>query len=362
MRSRHPRARHIVAAALVACVVGCVLGALYLVRDPTPRFLERRSHLTSWTESSAELVDGHLVHTARLVAASGLTVDIAVKRPAGTDGAAAGRAPSAERDEQRRPGVVLLGGHRTGRDAIKLIPDTRGAVVAALSYPYAGEHRLKGLVQILEHVPAIRAAMLDTPPALMLALDYMSRLPYVDASRVEAAGVSLGVPFVCIAGAMDPRFSRIWAIHGSGGSYVPLEHNMRAKIRFAPLRVVAAGLSTVIIAGPRLAPENWVDRISPRPFVMINALEDEQLPRASVEALYAHASHPKEIVWVPGKHVRAREETVRDLVNLVLDRMIADTVSVSSRIEQETETGNSRLRRPTSTVATDTPRRSRRSR
>jgi hypothetical protein len=308
VRARRVRKRYLAAGALALCLAA----GLYLTRDPTAHFLARRSHVVSVAESPPELVDDHWVHTARLTAASGLTVDIALKRPASLDAAEAAA----------RPAVVLLGGHRTGRDAIKLIPHTRGTVVAALAYPYAGEHRLKGLVPILRHVPMIRTAILDTPPALMLAMDYLSGQPYVDAARVEVVGVSLGVPFVCIAGALDPRFARIWAIHGSGQSFAPLEHSMRPKIPFSPLRVAAAGLATVLIGGPRLAPERWVDRIAPRPFVMINATEDERLPRRSVELLYERARQPKDITWVPGKHVRAREEVVRDLVNMVLDRMV----------------------------------------
>ena len=300
--------------ALLATIVVCALAAVGLTRDPTPYFLERRSHLVSWTETPAELVDGHWVHTARLVAASGLAVELAVKRPAAL-------APG---EPKQRQSVIVLGGHRTGRDAIKLIPDTRGTVVVALAYPYAGEHRLKGVVPVLRHVPMIRRAIRDTPPALMVAMDYLSRQPYVDPRRVEAAGVSLGVPFVCIAGALDQRFSRIWAIHGSGESFTPLEHNMRRTIPFAPLRVPAAALATLLIGGSQLAPERWVERIAPRHFVMINAVDDEKLPRRSVDVLYERAREPKEITWIPGTHVRAREEQVRGLVNMVLDRMLAD--------------------------------------
>jgi dienelactone hydrolase len=294
---------------VIAIVALCAAATLYLLRDPTARFLERRSRLVAVTEDSAELIDGHWVQTVGLTASSGLQVNLAVKRPAmGTTGA-------------RRPLIVLLGGHRTGRDAVALIGDTRGTVVAALSYPYRGNPRLKGLA-VVKQVPAIRDGVLDTPPALMLALDYLGAQPDVDSQRIEAVGVSLGAPFVCIVGALDRRITRVWSIHGSGDSYAPLEMNMRSNIRFAPARVLVAGLSTLLIAGPRLAPDRWVARISPRPFVMINATEDERMPRTSVEKLYAAAREPKEIIWLPGRHVRARPQVVRDIVDLVLARVV----------------------------------------
>jgi hypothetical protein len=298
----------LVVAVLLVC--GALL-ALAALRDPTGRFLERRSRLVAAHEGAVEVVDdGHLVQPVRLVAASGLEVDLLLKRPP-DDGAA-----------ERRPLVVLLGGHNTGREAVRLIPATRGTVVAALNYPYHGEHRVKGL-EVVRYVPAIRTAILDTPPAVMLALDYLTARPDVDTAQVEGVGVSLGAPFMVIAGALDPRFSRIWSVHGSGGAYGPLEHNLRRSIPLGPARAAVAGLASLLISGPRLAPENWVGRIAPRPFVMVNARDDERLPRPFVERLYERAREPKTIMWLPGGHVRSRTEVVRPLVDTVLARILA---------------------------------------
>lgn len=309
---------------VVLLVVGGALwlGALWLLRDPTPRFLERRSELARWSESAPEIVEGHALRTVHLVASSGLEVDMLVKQPAPQDDATA---------PVRRPLLLLLGGHQTGREAARLIPDTRGTVVVALSYPFHGDHHMKGPRVVLA-APAIRGAILDTPPALMLALDYLLRQPEVDPARVELVGVSLGAPFACIAGALDARVGRVWAIHGSAGSYVPLEHNMRRTIPIAPVRVAAARLADVIIAGPRLAPEHWVARIAPRPFVMVNARDDVQMPREEVERLYASARQPKELIWVPGGHVRARPEVVRPLIDLVLSRVLGDGAARPTRL------------------------------
>jgi len=299
----------------VALGLGAVLGsgsASYLLRDPAPRFAERRSRLVEAAEEAAPAGDGYRARLVRLRAASGLEVALAVKEPA----------PSvADAAEARRPLVVLLGGTRTGRDAVNLIPETRGAIVAALSYPYSGDTRLKGLA-ILAKVPAIRDAVLDTPPAVMLALDYLLARPDVDPARVDLVGVSFGAPFVVVAGALDHRVTRVWSIHGSGESYAPLELNVRRKIPFRPASDVIAGLANVIIAGPRLAPEHWVARLAPRPFIMVNATDDERMPRSSVDVLFRAAGEPKEQLWVPGHHVRSEAAVVRPLVELVLDRVV----------------------------------------
>jgi len=286
----------------------------YLLRDPLPRFLERRSSLASVTEG-ARIVDPDYVLTpVRVTATSGLAVDLMVRRPTADSG-------------KRLPLAVILGGHYTGRKAVDRLGPAPGVIVAALSYPFGGDPRPDALT-FLREIPKIRGAFLDTPPAIMLALDYLRKLPDVDTTRVEAIGVSLGAPFICIAGALDTRFTRVWAIHGSGGSYVPLEANMKRNVPIAPVRALAAGIANIIISGPRLDPVRWVPQIAPRPFVMVNASEDERMPRSAIDALYASAREPKELVWMSGRHIHSDRETIQRLVAIVMGRMRGDSSAI----------------------------------
>jgi hypothetical protein len=125
----------------------------------------------------------------RITATSGLAVDLVVRRSLADSGLTL-------------PLAVILGGPYTGREAARLVGETHGVVVAAMSYPFTGDPR-PDAATFVRQIPQIRAAFLDTPPALMLALDYLLRLRGVDTSRVEGIGVSLGAPFICIAGAID---------------------------------------------------------------------------------------------------------------------------------------------------------------
>ena len=296
----------------VAVVAFCLLAVAvasvaYLLRDPSPRFLARRSRLASVVEDPPQIRAGSSFQRVTLTAESGLSVELAVRRVLGDSG-------------RRLPVVVILGGHLTGAAAAELVGETPGVAVAAMSYPFTGNPR-PGTATFIREIPQIRAAFLDTPPALMLVADYLDRRPDIDRHGIEAVGVSLGAPFVTIAAALDTRFRRVWAMHGSGGSYAPLEASMRQTVAFAPARKLGAAVASVIIAGPRLAPERWARRISPRPFIMVNATDDERLPRRSVDALYHGAAHPKERIWMSGRHIRGDAETIGRLVRLVLDRI-----------------------------------------
>jgi len=205
-----------------------------------------------------------------------------------------------------------------------LVEDTRGAVLAAMGYPYDGPLDLRGM-SLVWHLPEIRRAILDTPPAVQLALDHLLSLPEVDPTHVELVGVSLGAFFVPAVAAMDARVTRLWVVHGAGKPRDVLEHNLRGSAAQPLVRAVLATAADVVFAGPRLAPELWLPRVAPRPVVIVNALEDDQLPRDAIDALYRSAREPKEQIWLPGPHVHPRREDLTDeIVDIVLSRATAD--------------------------------------
>jgi len=309
-----------------------VFGAVvsWLLRDPLPRMAERRSTLAAVAEGREQRSDGMVSVSARLRASSGLEVDVVVRTPeppAEADPAAASGeadAPAAPDDLVQRPLFLLLGGYRTGERAAMLIEETRGAVVAAMGYPYDGPVDLSGL-SVLRHLPEIRRAILDTPPAIQLVLDYLLERPEIDPARVELVGVSFGAFFAPAGAALDPRVTRLWLIHGAARPRAVLEHGLARYVRWCVPRKVIAAAANVAFAGPQLAPERWLPRVSPRPVVMISAADDESLPQDAVEALHASAREPKEQIRLPGRHVHpAREDVIRQLMDVVLERAAED--------------------------------------
>jgi hypothetical protein len=196
-------------------------------------------------------------------------------------------------------------------------------VVAALDYPYHGPEQIRGLAQSLGSVPAIQRGILDTPPAVSVALDWLVGRPWVDPGRVELMGLSLGVPFAAVACALDTRFRGVWLIHGQIENRTWIANRMEDRIANGSLRHAAAWLLDLLAHGASFKTGQWVDRISPRQVIVVGAMEDEQMSRDSVLELFAVASEPKEMLWSTGGHVRpGRQDVVQQLLAMARSRIV----------------------------------------
>lgn len=283
---------------------------LWLLRDPVPHFDRRHAAIVRVDERPVAVAAGTAEQEVRVESASGLGIELAIRRPA-----------TVESVTVRRPLFVVLGGHERGKGAAALIGDTRGAVFASLEYPFDGNHRARGALEVVAQVPAIRRALYDTPPAVQLALDYLLSRADVDSTRVELVGASFGAPFATIAAARDPRVTRLWLAHGGGDTRRMIARGLERDVPWAAVRYPLSVLANVLAAGPRFAPEKWIGDVAPRPVVMLNATEDEKIPRESVDILFAAAAEPKELVWLPGRHMQGnRPEVLQPLVEAVLER------------------------------------------
>ena len=290
---------------LLAVGAAMLLAVAWLLRDPEPVF-RRRAGLVAAVDTLAVTPDGPWTEqTWRVRASSGLAVTIAIRH--------------ATADTGRRPLILVLGGQRRGRGATALVRDPRGTVLAALDYPYDGDPAPHGLAGLLRQLPAIRRAFYDTPPAVTLALDALLARPDVDPRQVELIGASFGAPFAVIAAARDRRVTRLWVAQGGGRPYGLLEQGLRRQVPMTVARVPLAALATLLISGPRFAPEHWIGDVSPRPVVLLDARDDERIPRRSQEALWAAAEPPKSRIWLDGPHMLgSRPQVIRAVVDSVM--------------------------------------------
>jgi len=298
--------------ALIVAAVAIFLTIVLVptIRDPSPGFVVRKGQIAESRETATWTIGDDVLTEVTLTSTSGLEVELTVRVPSDAT--------------SPRPLIILLAGKGTGRDAVRYTAETRGVVVAALSYPYRGDEDAGTLALVLD-LPAIQKALLDTIPAIMLAVDWLTAQPYVDPDRVELVGGSFGAFLVSVPGAIDERFRRVWLVHGGGQPTLVLEHGLREHIRFAPARRVAAMLLGAAAYSHHLAPEKWVGKISPRPVIVISALDDESIPRESVETLHSALGQPSEVIWMSGGHVMPdREEIIEQITDVVFTRVIEE--------------------------------------
>ena len=157
----------------------------------------------------------------------------------------------------------------------------RGCAVAALDLPLHGARADQKLAETLQNGlsprgPArilIREFLRQTVADLQSGLDVLSELPEIDAGRVAFVGFSLGAIAGASFVARDPRPSA------------------------AAFAVAGAGLLPA-----SLDPAAAMAGIAPRPVLLVNAEDDEVIPRPAAEALFAAGQEPKQQRFFPGSH------------------------------------------------------------
>ena len=305
---------------LISLALPATLVALYCVHLGSSQrgyFIDRAGS-PAQIELRATQTQDAISETVSLVSSSGLRVDLRTLRPA----VAAG---------ERLPVLILLGGHRTGRNAVDLVGEPGGIAFAAIDYPYEGSHRLDGFWESLAAVPAIQQAFRDTPPALSLTLSWLLQQSWVDPQRVELIGVSLGVPFAAAAAGVDKRFSRVWLLHGGADNQSWVEHAGRRNISNETLRRTAAAAALFLVYGRSLDTRDWLPEIAPRPLIVVAARGDDFVPPAARAPFIEAAKEGNvELIWTEGRHIQPnRVDELRQLLDIVRSRVTPAVSSLS---------------------------------
>jgi fermentation-respiration switch protein FrsA (DUF1100 family) len=59
----------------------------------------------------------------------------------------------------------------------------------------------------------------------------------------------------------------------------------------------------------------YADKITPTPLIMINGLNDEQVPRYNTKLFFNTAQEPKKLIWLESKHVHTNNpELTRKII------------------------------------------------
>lgn len=292
---------------LVLVVIALVCGVTWLHWDASqPRdawFEQRQGSLVRETVESGVTPFGQLTEQVVLESDSGLRVSIRTIRD----------------PDQARPmsTMLVLGGHRTGSDAVDLFGDVGSRVVVGIDYPYDGPEKVRGVGQTLATIPVARQALLDTAPAVSLVVDWLLQQPWSDPDNIVIVGASLGVPFAASAAARDERITGVMLVHGAADNRLWLEAQLERRIDTGFLHYPLSVLLHWIAYGPVYDTSRNVGEIAPRPVVIVGAREDERTPAGQAELLYALARQPKCLRWTEGAHIEpGRSEIIAGLLRI----------------------------------------------
>lgn len=300
---------------LVLIVIGLSAAAiawliLPLLIDPEPGFVERKGSLAVARQESIDKTGNVEYLNFTVQSNSGLKVRLSVRKP--------------QSQSKPLPLVILAGGHRTGRKAVRLIDTAQPVIVAAISYPYTASSHLKGW-SVMPALADYANALRDFTPAIMLVVDYLAAQAYVDPQHIELVGVSLGAFLVATPAALDERIKRVWLIHGAGNPQQVFEHALRHRIKVKNSREIIARLLTILTSAEFLRPEKWVKRIGKRQMIVMNARGDERLPKEAVSALHQSLPGHAELIWTTGLHVEpGRKDVINELTGIVFQRVSRD--------------------------------------
>ena len=183
----------------------------------------------------------------------------------------------------------------------------RGMAAMYVPMPGYGPRRPKGDYQkALDDDPAlvvqsIRQTVMDVWRAKAI----LASRPEVDAGHIGICGVSLGGIMAALTAGVDGDFDRVVLIL-AGGDLAKIAFSENRETRRLRAALQAKGLDPTSAATlfASVEPLNFAARIRPERCLMINALNDEIIPRATTDALRVAIGNPK-ILWLPAGHYSA---------------------------------------------------------
>lgn len=262
--------------------------------------------------------------SVRLISDSGLQVSFRVIRNAETN--------------TPRPVLVVLGGHRTGSDAVELFGDVGRHSVVGVDYPYDGPDKVKGVMPVARAIPQARQAFLDTVPAVSLVLDWLVKQAWVDEHGIILIGASLGVPFAAAVASRDRRVSGLILVHGAADNRLWLESQVARRTDTRLLHYPLATVLYWLAYGPVFDTGRYVATLSPRPVLIVGARQDERTPAGQTELLFDVARDPKRLRYTDGQHIQpGRKEIIMELLHIADEELdfLLDYVSSDVREREE---------------------------
>ncbi len=157
--------------------------------------------------------------------------------------------------------------------------------------------------------------MLGWTRDLKAAIDYLTSLEEVDKSCLCLLGSSAGAAVSVYVAANDLRISSVVTL-ACPAEFSFLTDKQRARATIDHFRSIGVirdkdfppSLDEWLDGFNTVSPLRCIDRISPRPILLIHGDKDDLVPVEHAHRLYEKAGEPKELVIIPGAGHRLRLE------------------------------------------------------
>jgi len=157
--------------------------------------------------------------------------------------------------------------------------------------------------------------LLDWSRDLEVAVDFLYNLEETDKTELCLLGFSGGAAVSVYATAHDQRISSLTACAcpADFNSLADKERASSAIQHFRDIGVIRddgfpASMETWLNNFETVSPIHWVDKVSPRPLLLVHGDADEVVPLEHAYRLYQKAREPKELLVIPGARHRLRLE------------------------------------------------------
>jgi hypothetical protein len=210
------------------------------------------------------------------------------------------------------PVLVLLGGHRTGRDSIAYVPRPGRNVLVGYDYPI--DRHLKLRWSLLPELPRLRRRLLSVPGQVAGLIAWLGNQDWADRERISLLGFSLGALYLPavhrVAGRQGLALGP--AIIAYGGADLPAL--VRNRLAHEPVwrRGVAAWLVGLLLRP--LEPAEHLPHLDGEFLLLGSADADRFIPPHSAALLQRLTPAPKTVITLEGGHIGGRRTALTESI------------------------------------------------
>jgi hypothetical protein len=206
--------------------------------------------------------------------------------------------------DRAMPVLVLLGGHRTGRDSVAYVPRPGHNVLVGYDYPF--DRHLKLRWSLLPELPRLRRRLLDVPGQVAALIAWLRTQAWADRDRISLLGFSLGALYLPAVHRVAGRQGLLLgpAVIAYGGADLPTLVRNRLAHEPAWRGILAAGLVGLMLRP--LEPAQHLPHLDGEFLLLGSADADKFIPPESAALLQRLTPEPKTVVRLEGGHIGGR--------------------------------------------------------